>query len=166
MTVPEFLWHCSRNSEIIKLFIWEVSLNLTWCRRNAPNYQENDGFLENCFRLQTMLKVCRWRFLSFFGTAQVTQKLQSFLFWKFHWIWHDVGGMPRIMKKMTDFWKIVLGSRQCQECVDGGSWVSLALLTWLRNYKVSYFGNLTEFGVMSEECPELSKKWRIFGELF
>ena len=39
------------DSEIIKVFILEVSLSLTWCRRNAPNYQENDGFLENFFRL-------------------------------------------------------------------------------------------------------------------
>ena len=51
MQVPEFLWHCSRDSEITKLFILEVSLSLTRCRRNAPNYQENDGYVENCFRL-------------------------------------------------------------------------------------------------------------------
>ena len=50
--------------------------------------------------------------MSFFGTGSMTQKLQSFLFWKFHWIWRDVGGMPQIIKKMTDFWKIALGSRQ------------------------------------------------------
>ena len=35
----------------IKFFILEVSLSLTWCRRNAGNDQTNDGFSENCFRL-------------------------------------------------------------------------------------------------------------------
>ena len=43
----EFLWHCSRDSEIIKFSILEVSLSLTSCRRNPPIYQQNDGFLEN-----------------------------------------------------------------------------------------------------------------------
>ena len=43
------LW--SRDPEIIKFFILEVLLNLTWCRTNAPNYQENDGFLDKSFRL-------------------------------------------------------------------------------------------------------------------
>ena len=78
MAVPEFLSHCSRDLEITKIFILEVSLKLTSCRRNAPNYQENDEFLENYFRLETMLIVCRWRFLSLFGTGHMTQKLQSF----------------------------------------------------------------------------------------
>ena len=27
--VPDFLWHCSRDSEIIKFFILEISLSLT-----------------------------------------------------------------------------------------------------------------------------------------
>ena len=139
-------------------FILEVLLSLSWFRTNAPNYQENDGYLENCFRLWTMPKVCRWRFLGFFGTAHVTQELSSFLFWKFRWVWCDFGRTPQIIKKMTDFWENVSGSRQCQKCVDGGSWVSLALLTWLRNYKVFYFGSFTEFDVMSEKCPQLSRK--------
>ena len=106
MEVSEFLWHYSRDSEIIK-----------------------------------------------------------FLFWKFHWVWRDVGGTPRIIKKMTDLLKIVLVSRQCWRCVDAGSWVSLALFTWLRNYKTFYFGSFTEFDEMSEERPELSRKWRICGKL-
>ena len=29
MEVPEFLWRCSRDSEIIKFFILEISLSLT-----------------------------------------------------------------------------------------------------------------------------------------
>ena len=87
------------------------------------------------------------------------------MFWKFYGLLHDVGGTPRIIKKMTDMWKTVLGSTQCQKCVDGGSWISLALLTRLRNYKFYYFGSFTEFDVMSEECPQLSRKltnfWKI-----
>ena len=34
----------------------EVSLSLTWYRRNASNCQENDGLLENLFTHSTMLK--------------------------------------------------------------------------------------------------------------
>ena len=166
MELPEFLWQCSGDLEITKSFIFEILLSFTWCRRNTPNYQENDGFLENGFRLYTMIKVCKWRFLSFFGTAQVTRKLQSLLFSKFHWVWRNAERTPQIIKKMTNFWKIVLGSRQCWKCVDGGSWVSLALLRWLKNYKSFYFESFTEFDVMSEECPKSSRKWRISGKLF
>ena len=96
----------------------QVSLYLTLFRRNVSNYQENDRFLEYCFRLSTMPKVCRSRFLSFFGTGHVTQKLKFFFFFffffflKFHWVWHDIGGMLRIIKKMPDFWKIILGSTE------------------------------------------------------
>ena len=108
MEVPEFLWHCSLDSEIIK-----------------------------------------------------------FLFWKFHWVcWGDVEGMPQIIKKMTDIWKIVLGSRQCLNCVDGGSWVSLKLLAWLRTYRLWYFRSFTELVAMSEKRPELWAKWGTFGDLF
>ena len=76
---------------------------------------------------------------------------------KFHWVCRDVRWTAPIIKKMTDFWKIVLDCRKYWKCVDGGSWVSLALLTWLRNYKVFYFGSFIEFDVMSEERPELSR---------
>ena len=55
MEVPEFVWHYSRDSEIIKLFILEVSLSLTQCRRNALNYQENDGLLETCFSVNNFI---------------------------------------------------------------------------------------------------------------
>ena len=137
MEVHEFLWHCSSDSKIINLFIFENLLSLTWCRRNTPNYQENEGLLETCFRLQTMLKVYRWRFLSFFGTAHVTMKLLSILFWKFHWVWRHAGGRPQVIIKMKDIRKIVF-----------------------------YFGSFTEFVLDSEECPKLSRKWRIYGKLF
>ena len=92
--------------------------------------------------------------------------IKKFFFCKFHWVCRHVGRTPRIIKKMMDNWKTVLGSRRCQNCIDGGSWVSLALPTWLRNYKVFYFGSFTEFDVMLEECPELSRKWRTFGKTF
>ena len=42
----------------------------------------------------------------------------------------------------------------------------LALLTWLRNSNLFYFGSFTEIDVMSEERPELSRKWRISRKLF
>ena len=91
---------------------------------------------------------------------------KNFLLWKFYRVLRDVRGMPQIIKKMTNFWKIVLDSRQCQRCVDGGSWVSLELLRWLRNDNLFYFGRFTEFDVMSEEGRELSKRisdiWKSF----
>ena len=46
MAVPEFYWLCSRDSEVIGSDILEVSLSLSLCRKNAPNYRQNDGFLE------------------------------------------------------------------------------------------------------------------------
>ena len=137
-----------------------------WCQRNAQNYQENDALMGNGFTLLAMLKACRSKFLSFFDSAHVTRKLCTFLFWKFHWVWRDLGGMPRIIKKITGFWKIVLGSRQCQKCVHWAPWVFLALLTLLGNHINCYFRNLTEFDVISEEDPKLSRKSQIYGKLF
>ena len=84
---------------------------------------------------------------------------------KFYSDWRDVGWTPRIADKMTDFWKIELEFSHCQKGIDKGSWVSLALVTRLRNYKLLYFGSFTVFDVMSER-PELSTKWRISGDLF
>ena len=49
MAVPEFFWHCSRDSEIIGSNILEVFMSLSLCRRNAPNYWQNDGLLETFF---------------------------------------------------------------------------------------------------------------------
>ena len=83
MKFPEFVWYCSLDSEIITIFILDLSLSLTWCRRNDPNCQENERFMENCFSLWTMLKVFRWSLLSFFGTAHVTQKFPTFYFGSF-----------------------------------------------------------------------------------
>ena len=48
--------------------------------------------------------------MSFFETADVTEKWKAILFWKFHWDWRDVGGIPHIIKKITDSLKTVLGS--------------------------------------------------------
>ena len=71
MEVPEFLWHCSRDSEIIIFFILEVSLSLTWCQRNARNYRQNDELLETWLRLiwrfsesvseyESVFRICVW----------------------------------------------------------------------------------------------------------
>ena len=150
----------------MKFFILEVSLSLTWCRRNSPNYEENEGFLDNFFRLWKMLKLCTLSFLRFIGIAHVTPKLYKLLFWKFNWVWRDFGGRHKIIKKVADIRKIVLCSRQCQKCVDSTSWISLALLTWLRNYINFYCGSLFEFDVISVEDSKLSRKWQIYGTLF
>ena len=48
MKVPDSRWHWSRDSEFIIFFILEVSLSLTRCRRNAPNYQLS---CESVFRI-------------------------------------------------------------------------------------------------------------------
>ena len=66
---------------------------------------------------------------------------------------------------MMDFWKTVLDSSQCQKRIDEGSWVSFALVTWLRIYNLFYFGSFTEFDVMSEDRPKLSRKWRFSGKI-
>ena len=68
-----------------------------------------------------MPKLYTTSFLSFFGTAHVTQKLYSFIFWKFHWVWHDHEGILRIIKKMTDFLKNFLRSKQREKCVEWSS---------------------------------------------
>ena len=49
MVVPEFYWHCSRDSEVIGSDILEVLLSLLLCWKNASNYRQNDGLLETCF---------------------------------------------------------------------------------------------------------------------
>ena len=101
----------------------------------------------------------------FFCSGHVSQKLWPLLFWKFHWVWRDVGGPPQIIKKMKNFWKTLLDSSQCQNCIDKASWVSWRLVTWLRNYKLFYFRSFFQFGVMSDKRTELSAKWRTSGKL-
>ena len=135
-----YLGHCLCYSEIIGSFILEVLLRLLWCWINAPNYWQNEGFLGN-------------------------QKL-SFLIWKFYWVWRDVGETLQIIKKMADFLKKLLDSIQYWKCIDKYSWVSWTLVTWLINYKLLYFQSFTEFDVMWEEYPKLSRKWQISGKFF
>ena len=55
MAVPEFLWHCSRDSEVIGYEILEVFMSLSLCWRNAPNYRQNDGLLETCFSVNNLI---------------------------------------------------------------------------------------------------------------
>ena len=135
-----YLGHCLCYSEIIGSFILEVLLRLLWCWINASNYWQNEGFLGN-------------------------QKL-SFLIWKFYWVWRHVGKTLQIIKKMADFWKKLLDSIQYWKCIDKYSWVSWTLVTWLINYKLLYFQSFTEFDVIWEEYPKLSRKWQISGKFF
>ena len=55
MAVPEFLWHCSRDSEVIGSDILEVLIILSLCRRNALNYRQNEGLLEACFSVNNLV---------------------------------------------------------------------------------------------------------------
>ena len=55
MAVPEFLWHYSRDSEVICSHILEVLLILSLYRRNDPNYQQNDELLETCFSVNDLM---------------------------------------------------------------------------------------------------------------
>ena len=64
MEVPEFLWHCSRDSEVIGSVILEVLLSLSLCRRNAPNYRQNDGLLETCFFVNKLIVGNSLRYLN------------------------------------------------------------------------------------------------------
>ena len=123
--------------------------------------KKNVRYLSTFFSFYKMPKVCRRSFLSLFDTAHVTQKLKIFLFWKFHWVWRDVGRRLQIIRIMTDIKKICFASSQCQECVDAALWVSLALLKWLRNYKLLYLASFTDIDVISEEYTKLWRKRRI-----
>ena len=55
IAVPEFLWHCSRDSGDIGSDILEVFMSLSLCQRNAPNYGQNDGHLETCFSVNNLI---------------------------------------------------------------------------------------------------------------
>ena len=55
MEVPEFLWQCSRDTEVIGSDILEVLLSLLLCRRKVPNYRQNDGLLETCFSVNNLV---------------------------------------------------------------------------------------------------------------
>ena len=57
--VPEYLGYCSRDLEVISSFVLIVLLRLVWCSMDAPNYQQNDGFLENCSKLYSVPKMYR-----------------------------------------------------------------------------------------------------------
>ena len=55
MEVPEYLWHWSRDSEIIGSDILKVLLSLSLCRKSAPNYRQNEGLLETCFSVNNLV---------------------------------------------------------------------------------------------------------------
>ena len=57
--VPENLGHGHRDSEIRSSDTLEVLLTLSLCWMNAPNYRQNDGLLETCPWVWSMLKVYR-----------------------------------------------------------------------------------------------------------
>ena len=57
--LPEYLGHWSRDSEFTSSNILEVLLKLLLYWVNAPNYRQNERFLEICSRVRSMLKVSR-----------------------------------------------------------------------------------------------------------
>ena len=65
--VPEYLGHWSRDSEIISSDILQVLLRLSLCRRNAPNYRQNNEFLEIFFLVN---KLVVGKFLRYFNNNQ------------------------------------------------------------------------------------------------
>ena len=73
--VPKYPQPWSRDSEIISSYILLVLFPLTSSRMSVPNYRQNDGFLERCARLQSMLIMFKKRFLSILDTDHEIQKL-------------------------------------------------------------------------------------------
>ena len=65
--VPEYLGHWSRDSEIISSDVLQVLLRLSLCRRNAPNYRQNNEFLEIFFLVN---KLDVGNFLRYFNNNQ------------------------------------------------------------------------------------------------
>ena len=65
--VPEYLGHWSRDSEIISSDILQVLLRLSLCRRNTPNYRQNNEFLEIFFLVN---KLVVGNFLRYFNNNQ------------------------------------------------------------------------------------------------
>ena len=53
--VPKYPRPWARDSEITTSYILLVLLPLTRPRMSVPNYRQNNGFLENCSRFQSML---------------------------------------------------------------------------------------------------------------
>ena len=91
-------------------------------------------FWEAVLRFTECLKCiykCSWVFFALFAWLK---NHNIFLFWKFFWDWCNVGGTPRIIKKVTDFWKIVLDSSECQKYIERGYWVSL---DWSRDSEIT-----------------------------
>ena len=146
--------------------IFEVLRRFLLCWMNAANYWQNDGFLEICSRVWSMLKVCRQRFLNTPGTGHVIQKLYFFSFGSFIEFDFMSENRPKLSRKWWFSGKIVFDSSQCQKCIDKGAWFSLTLATWLRVYNLFYFGSFTEFYMMSEKHRELSRKGWFSGKSF
>ena len=49
MEASQFLWHCSRDSGIVKFSALEVSLSVKSCWRKAVNYQKECQISEHAF---------------------------------------------------------------------------------------------------------------------
>ena len=103
-------WHWLREPEILSSYILEVLLRLVWCRMNAPNYQQNEAFLENFSILPSTLKVHRQGLWVSLVLVMWLRNYQLLYFGSFT----RVGVMsPRIINIMTDFQKFFRDLSQC-----------------------------------------------------
>ena len=93
MVVPEFYWHCSRDSEVIGSDILEVLLSLSLCRRNAPNYRQNDGLLETCFSGKNFIVGNSLRYFNNIWRKSLVAKANMKVFRIRVWIWICVSNM-------------------------------------------------------------------------
>ena len=95
MAVPEFLWHCSRDSKVTGSDILEVLMILSLCRRNAQNYRQNDCLLETCFSVSNLVVDTLYDTLITFLLNQWLLRLIWRLFRLCVWIWICVSNMCR-----------------------------------------------------------------------
>ena len=93
------------------LFYFASSLSLT-CTGGRPQIirKMSDFRGGKKFMLYSMLKLYRWKLLSSLDTGHVFHKLEALIFCKFYSGFPYVGETPRIIDKMTMFWRLIFSS--------------------------------------------------------
>ena len=100
MEVPQYLWHWSRDPEIIGSDILDVLLSLSLCRRNAPNYWQNDGLLETCLSVNNLVVGNSLPYFNNNYRKLLVAKANMKVFWICVWIWICV-------------WNVCLNNNSC-----------------------------------------------------
>ena len=103
MEVPEFLWHCSRDSDIGS-DILEVLLSLLLCRRKAPNYRKNDWLFETCFSVNNLVVGNSLRYFNNNKRKSLVAKANMRVFRICVWIWICVSNVR-------------LNNNSCLDCI-------------------------------------------------